>query len=206
MADPTDDLREDRTEPNSPETTEGGFTLIELMVVLLIIAILLAIAIPSFLGLTSSANDRAAQSNLTNAVTEAASQYQNNAQSFLAIQTLLLANAPEFAWTAGDCFGGIATCISYQVVDAASVGDSQGLVVAIYSKATQTCWFGVQLNANPAISGASGPTQFTAMSGASTGGTFYSRHNLATTCVASTAVTSGATWKWSALISKAPAN
>ncbi len=34
---------------------EGGFTLIELMVVLLIIAILLAIAIPTFLGVTSSA-------------------------------------------------------------------------------------------------------------------------------------------------------
>ena len=48
------------------EGLEEGFTLIELMVVLLIIAILLAIAIPTFLGVTNSASDRAAQSNLTN--------------------------------------------------------------------------------------------------------------------------------------------
>ena len=50
---------------------ERGFTLIELMVVVLIIAILLAIAIPAFLGARQRASDRAAQSNVRNAhVTE----------------------------------------------------------------------------------------------------------------------------------------
>ena len=39
-----------------------GFTLIELMVVVMIIAVLIAIAIPSFLGFRRSAQDRAAQS------------------------------------------------------------------------------------------------------------------------------------------------
>src|SRR6478672_9901759 len=48
---------------------EEGFTLIELMVVVLIIAILIAIAIPTFLGARSKAQDRAAQSNLRNALT-----------------------------------------------------------------------------------------------------------------------------------------
>jgi type IV pilus assembly protein PilA len=48
---------------------EEGFTLIELMVVVLIIAILIAIAIPTFLGARSRAQDKQAQSNLRNALT-----------------------------------------------------------------------------------------------------------------------------------------
>jgi type IV pilus assembly protein PilA len=43
---------------------DEGFTLIELMVVVMIIAVLIAIAIPSFLGFRSSAQDRSAQSEL----------------------------------------------------------------------------------------------------------------------------------------------
>ncbi len=66
-------------EVDGDEGAEAGFTLIELMVVLLIIAILLAIAIPTFLGVANSAGDRAAQSNLTNALTEAKALYQNAA-------------------------------------------------------------------------------------------------------------------------------
>jgi len=57
---------------------EAGFTLIELMVVLLIIAILLAIAIPTFLGVSGSAKDRASQSNLTTALTDTIAYYQNS--------------------------------------------------------------------------------------------------------------------------------
>ena len=45
---------------------DGGFTLIELMVVVMIIAVLIAIAIPSFLGFRSSAQDRSAQSDIRN--------------------------------------------------------------------------------------------------------------------------------------------
>ncbi len=47
---------------------EEGFTLIELMVVVLIMAVLVAIAIPSFLGFRHQAQDRAAQSDLRNAL------------------------------------------------------------------------------------------------------------------------------------------
>jgi type IV pilus assembly protein PilA len=47
---------------------EEGFTLIELMVVVLIIAILIAIAIPTFLGARKRAQDRQAQSNIRNAL------------------------------------------------------------------------------------------------------------------------------------------
>src|SRR5437764_11415320 len=59
---------------------EDGFTLIELMVVVLIIAILLAIAIPTFLGARQKAQDRAAQSDLRNALTAEKTFYVDNQQ------------------------------------------------------------------------------------------------------------------------------
>src|SRR3954453_19946719 len=51
--------------------SDDGFTLIELMVVVLIIAILIAIAIPKFLGAQDRARDRGAQSDLRNSITAA---------------------------------------------------------------------------------------------------------------------------------------
>ena len=57
---------------------EGGFTLIELLVVLIIIAVLLAIAIPAYLGFKDRAQKRAAQSNVRAAVPSAEAYAQDN--------------------------------------------------------------------------------------------------------------------------------
>ncbi len=75
---------------------DEGFTLIELMVVVLIIAILLAIAIPTFLGARNAANARAAQSNLRNALTAEQTNWTNNQAFSTDLSTL----EPSLSWVA----------------------------------------------------------------------------------------------------------
>jgi type IV pilus assembly protein PilA len=162
--------------------SEEGFTLIELMVVVLIIAILIAIAIPQFLGARSRAQDRAAQSSLRNALTAAKTAYTDQSSYAKATSADLPAIEPSLTYETGATASSSATVPSFKdvSVDVASVvaspADSQIWEAAVLSK-SGTCYYIKDI----AVSTATQPA-----------GTFY---GTGTTCTgaAATAAT-GSSW------------
>ncbi len=75
---------------------DEGFTLIELMVVVMIIAVLMAIAIPTFLGSQNKAKDRSAQSSLRNTLTAAKTIYADGQDYNKATATAAVVGPPAY--------------------------------------------------------------------------------------------------------------
>jgi type IV pilus assembly protein PilA len=73
---------------------DEGFTLVELMVVVMIIAILMAIAIPTFLNSRKRAQDSAAKSNVRNGLAAAQAVFSED-QTFPITATMLTSLAAE---------------------------------------------------------------------------------------------------------------
>jgi type IV pilus assembly protein PilA len=82
---------------------EDGFTLIELMVVVMILAILIVMGLPTFLGVRARFQDRAAQTDLRNTVLAARILFTDNATfiSADANPTGLVQIVPNMCYVAG---------------------------------------------------------------------------------------------------------
>jgi type IV pilus assembly protein PilA len=78
---------------------ESGFTLIELLVVLIIIGVLLAIAVPSYLGFKDRAQKAAAASNVRSAI-PAAEAYYSDTGAYTAM-ALTSGNSPDTSGLVG---------------------------------------------------------------------------------------------------------
>lgn len=115
---------------------DGGFTLVELMTVVLVISVLMAVAIPSFFGARARAQDRTTQANMTTAV-KAEASFSASGNGFTTSVAVLSAEEPSLDWSG-------ATDQSIHVV----VGDvlpGDSAQVLIYSKSNTSTWFGVRM-------------------------------------------------------------
>jgi type IV pilus assembly protein PilA len=118
-----------RNMPTQRRVDDKGFTLIELMVVVLIIAILLAIAIPTFLGAQNKAKDRSAQSSARNALTNAKTIFADASTYVTVTPALLLASEPSLTF-----------------VDASTTSSGGAKDVSVLTSTSANQWFAAVLS------------------------------------------------------------
>jgi hypothetical protein len=123
---------------------EGGWTLVELTVVLAIVVILVGLAIPSLLGFREQSFDMQVKMELTNAA-RAATAIEVELERFPADPAVLAAAMPELD------FSGVPARSIHLVVGDVVPGD--GGQILLYSRSVAGDWFGLRLVRSGAAAG-----------------------------------------------------
>jgi len=127
------------------QSNDEGFSLVELMVVLLIVAILIGIAIPVFMGWRESAMDAEIRQNLVQAAKVESGVAADNS-GFTTDPSVLALIEPSLDFT-----GATDKSVHVVVADAVSVGDKAQVLV--YARSDSGVWHGLRLVAAGAAAG-----------------------------------------------------